>query len=159
MGHWQLLPWHHSIVRGSGHWLCTRKTPSGWSGIPSCQNTGNSYHTSITYIQCILLYYYYNAWTSYTTADCIIITSTNTSSCWGLMVVLPFDLFPSLPADPVGVGREWGVEGVVGRWDWGESAPSDIGEAGRGDRGGELRGKRSKPFYTYTNTTFHINKC
>ena len=31
------------------------------------------------------------------------------------MVVLPFDLFPSPPETPVGVGREWGVEGVVGR--------------------------------------------
>lgn len=46
------------------------------------------------------------------------------------MVVLPFDLFPSLPEDPGGVGSECGVEGVVGRWVWGDSAPSDRGEAG-----------------------------
>lgn len=45
------------------------------------------------------------------------------------MVVLPFDLFPSLPEDPVGVGSECGVEGVVGRWVWGDSAPIDNGEA------------------------------
>ena len=51
------------------------------------------------------------------------------------MVVLPFDLLLSAPEDPVGVGREWGVEGVVGRCAWGDSAPSDSGEAGeRGER-------------------------
>ena len=44
------------------------------------------------------------------------------------MVVLPFDLFPSPPETPVGVGREWGVEGVVGRCACGDSAPTDMGE-------------------------------
>ena len=38
----------------------------------------------------------------------------------------------------MGVGREWGVEGVVGRCAWGDSAPSDSGEAGeRGERGSQ----------------------
>ena len=70
-------------------------------------------------------------------------TSTNTSNCCGLIVVLPFDLFPSLPEEPVGVGRECGVEGVVGRWVWGESAPlSDSGEAEKGEEGEGRRGER-----------------
>jgi hypothetical protein len=54
--------------------------------------------------------------------------STRTSSCWGLMVVLPFDLFPSPPETPMGVGREWGVGGVVGRCACGDSTPTDMGE-------------------------------
>ena len=61
--------------------------------------------------------------------DSYLLTSTSTSSCCGLMVVLPFVLLPSPPEDPVGVGSEWGVEGVVGRCVWGDSTPIDIGEA------------------------------
>ena len=65
-------------------------------------------------------------------------------------MVLPFDLFPSPLEDPGGVGREWGVEGVVGRCVWGDSAPIDIGEAAgetggrRGEERGGGRGRRRK---------------